>query len=61
MSQQRIPVWITAGVIPVVNVLLASIAAGFIFWFLGINPFDALKAMVYGAFGNSYGWGYTLY
>lgn len=61
MSQERIPVWITVVVIPITNVLLAAIAAGFIFWFLNINPLDALRAMVYGAFGSGYGWGYTLY
>lgn len=61
MSQQRIPAWITVGVIPVANVLIAAIAAGLVFLYLNINPLDALQSMVSGAFGNGYGWGYTLY
>jgi len=61
MSQQRIPAWITVGVIPLANVVMAAIAAGLVFWYLDINPFDALGTMAYGAFGSSYGWGYTLY
>lgn len=61
MSQQRIPAWITVGVIPLANVMMAALAAGVVFWYLSINPIDALQTMAYGAFGNSYGWGYTLY
>jgi simple sugar transport system permease protein len=61
MSQQRIPAWITVGVIPIANVAMAAFAAALVFWYLNINPVDALQAMAYGAFGSSYGWGYTLY
>ncbi|MEJ2042348.1 MAG: ABC transporter permease [Reinekea sp.] len=61
MSQQRIPGWIHVVVIPLVNILLASIAAGCVFLYLDINPIDAVGTMAYGAFGDSYGWGYTLY
>jgi simple sugar transport system permease protein len=61
MSQHRIPAWITVGVIPLANVAMAAFVAALVFWYLNINPGDALQAMVYGAFGSSYGWGYTLY
>jgi simple sugar transport system permease protein len=61
MSQQRVPGWIYVVVIPLVNILLASFAAGLLFWYLDINPFQAVATMAYGAFGDSYGWGYTLY
>ena len=61
MSQHRIPAWITVAVIPLANVAMAALAAALVFWYLNINPLDALQAMVYGAFGSSYGWGYTLY
>ncbi|PTY37725.1 sugar ABC transporter permease [Saccharospirillum sp. MSK14-1] len=61
MSQQRIPAWITVGVIPLANILIAAIAAGLVFLYLNINPIDALQSMVSGAFGSGYGLGYTLY
>lgn len=61
MSQQRIPAWIYVLVIPFVNIFLAALAAGFVFWYLDINPIDAVSTMAFGAFGDSYGWGYTLY
>jgi simple sugar transport system permease protein len=61
MSQPRIPAWINVIVIPFVNILLASLVAGLMFLYLDINPIDAVKTMAYGAFGDSYGWGYTLY
>lgn len=61
MSQQRIPAWIHVLVIPLTNILLAALVAGLMFWYLDINPIEAVGTMAYGAFGDSYGWGYTLY
>ncbi len=61
MSQQRIPGWVHVVVVPLVNILLAAIAAGLVFLYLDINPLEAVSTMAYGAFGDSYGWGYTLY
>ncbi|EAR11466.1 ABC transporter permease [Reinekea blandensis] len=61
MSQPRVPGWIYVVVIPLVNILLASLAAGLLFWYLDINPLQAVATMAYGAFGDSYGLGYTLY
>ncbi len=61
MSQQHVPAWIHVIVIPLANILLASFAAGLVFLYLDINPLDAVSTMAYGAFGDSYGWGYTLY
>lgn len=61
MSQQRIPAWIYVVCIPLVNILLATLVAGALFIYLDINPFDAVSAMAYGAFGSTYGLGYTLY
>lgn len=61
MSQQRIPAWVTVIGVPLVNILLAAVVSGFVFMYLNINPIDAVKTMAYGAFGSSYGWGYTLY
>lgn len=61
MSQQRIPGWVTVIAIPMVNILLAAIVSGLVFMYLDISPIEAVKTMAYGAFGSSYGWGYTLY
>lgn len=61
MSQPRVPGWIYVVVIPLVNILLASFVAGLLFWYLDINPLQAVSTMAYGAFGDSYGLGYTLY
>ncbi|MBU2864390.1 ABC transporter permease [Reinekea marina] len=61
MSAQRIPAWIYVVIIPIVNIMLAALAAGIMFWYLDINPIEAVNTMAYGAFGDSYGWGYTLY
>lgn len=61
MSKQAVPSWIYMVVIPLVNVVLAAFAAGLVFWYLDISPFAAVATMAYGAFGDSYGWGYTLY
>jgi len=61
MSQPQVPTWIHVIVIPMVNILMASIAAGLVFLYLDINPLQAVSTMAYGAFGDSYGWGYTLY
>lgn len=61
MSQQRIPSWIYILAIPLVNIALAALAAGLVFIYLDIDPLQAVATMAYGAFGDSYGWGYTLY
>lgn len=61
MSETQVPGWIYLILIPVLNILLAAVAAGLLFWYIDVNPFQAVSAMAYGAFGDSYGWGYTLY
>ncbi|TXR54780.1 ABC transporter permease [Reinekea thalattae] len=61
MSQQEIPNWVSIVIVPIVNIILAAIVSGFVFLYLDINPIDAVSTMAYGAFGSSYGWGYTLY
>ena len=61
MSQQQVPGWIYVLVIPLANILLAAFFASLVFLYLDINPLDAVSTMAYGAFGDSYGWGYTLY
>ena len=61
MSQARIPGWIYVVVIPLINIFLAALAAAFVFWYIDVSPIEAVVAMARGAFGDSYGLGYTLY
>ena len=61
MSQARIPAWISVGVLPAVNILLAFLVSAILFYYLDINPVDAAEIMWYGAFGTGEGIGFTLY
>ncbi|OSM50631.1 sugar ABC transporter permease, partial [Aeromonas salmonicida subsp. salmonicida] len=61
MSQARIPAWISVGVLPAVNILLAFLVSAILFYYLDINPVDAAQIMWYGAFGTGEGVGFTLY
>ena len=61
MSQVRIPAWISVGVLPAVNILLAFLVSAILFYYLDINPVDAAQIMWYGAFGTGEGVGFTLY
>jgi general nucleoside transport system permease protein len=56
-----LPRWADIAVIPIVNVLLAFLAAGLIVLIIGENPLKAVRIMIVGALGDSEGIGYTLY
>jgi simple sugar transport system permease protein len=55
------PRWLDLFGLPVINLLMALIVSGLIVLAIGANPFDAVRAMGVGAFGDLYGIGYTLY
>ncbi|CAM3514033.1 Branched-chain amino acid transport system / permease component [Vibrio aerogenes CECT 7868] len=61
MSQTRIPAWVTIGLLPAVNVMVAFLVSALLFIYIDINPLDAVKVMWAGAFGYAEGLGYTLY
>jgi ABC-type uncharacterized transport system permease subunit len=63
MSARRLPLprWIEIGAIPVLNVAIAFFVAGLIVLAIGANPLDAVRIMIYGAFGYPEAIGYTLY
>lgn len=61
MSQQRIPLWVNVGLIPLVNLLMAFAVSALLFYYIDINPLDAVKVMWEGAFGYAEGVGFTLY
>lgn len=61
MSQAKVPAWVSVGLIPLLNILLAFLVSGFVFLAIGEDPFEAAGYLIYGAFGYDEGIGYTLY
>lgn len=57
----KLPHWADVTLVPLASVVLAFIISGILIWAIGENPWAAVKLMVDGAFGSSYGWGYTLF
>ncbi|GGH49833.1 ABC transporter permease [Frigidibacter albus] len=55
------PRWADVALIPLLNLVIAFAISGLVILAIGENPWAALKIMVTGALGSSYGWGYTLY
>jgi len=56
-----LPRWIEIGFIPAINIFMAFIVSGVVVAAIGANPWDAMKILVVGAFGNAESIGYTLY
>ena len=56
-----IPKWADVVLIPLISLLLAAILSALVILAIGESPLNALKIMVDGALGSTYGWGYTLY
>ena len=62
MSALRpLPRWGDVVLLPVLNLILAFIVSGFVVLAIGQNPLAAMSAILTGAFGNGYNFGYTLY
>jgi len=61
MSQQRIPAWLTVGLVPAINILMAFAVSALLFVYIDINPLEAAQVMWEGAFTNAEGLGFTLY
>lgn len=62
MSARRpLPRWADVALLPVLNLVLALIVSGIVIALIGQNPFDAIRIMTVGAFGNLEGIGFTLY
>ena len=55
------PKWAEVILVPLISLLLAAILSAIVILAIGENPWEALKLMVDGALGSTYGWGYTLY
>lgn len=57
----ELPRWAEIVLVPLINLLLAAFLSALVIMAIGENPINALKLMVQGALGSTYGWGYTLY
>ena len=61
MTGDGLPRWVDLALIPLVNLLVALLLAGVVVLLVGENPWEALKALVWGAFGSWDQIGYTLF
>ena len=63
MSTASVPLpnWITYGLIPLLNLIVAFLISGLVVWFIGESPLDALVLLLQGALGSGEGIGFTLY
>jgi len=62
MSARRpLPRWADVALLPALNLLLAFVISGIVVTIIGENPFEALRILLYGAFGYGEGFGYTLH
>ena len=55
------PKWAEVVLVPLISLLLAAILSALVIVAIGEDPWMAVQTMVQGAFGSTYGWGYTLY
>ncbi|KFI30309.1 sugar ABC transporter permease [Haematobacter massiliensis] len=55
------PRWADVFLVPLVSILLAFIISALVILAIGADPVEAIRTMVTGALGSSYGWGFTLY
>ena len=58
---EAMPKWADIILIPLINLIIAFVLSGLVILFIGENPIEAVKVMVTGALGSTYGWGFTLY
>ncbi len=57
----KMPKWADVVLIPLISLLLAAALSALVILAIGEDPIAAVKLMVSGAIGSTYGWGYTLY
>jgi simple sugar transport system permease protein len=55
------PRWAEVVLVPLISLLLAAILSALVILAIGEDPVAAVKLMISGALGSTYGWGYTLY
>lgn len=57
----KMPKWADVVLIPLISLILAALISALVILAIGEDPIAAVKLMISGALGSSYGWGYTLY
>ena len=55
------PKWAEIVLVPLISLFLAAVISALVILAIGEDPVAAVKLMVTGALGSTYGWGYTLY
>src|SRR4029450_358773 len=60
-QQVALPRWIDIGLLPIINLIQALIVAGRVVMVIGVNPFEAMRIMAWGAIYDSVAISYTLY
>ncbi|MFD0978355.1 ABC transporter permease [Tropicimonas aquimaris] len=55
------PKWADVVLVPLISLILAFGISALVILGIGKDPVEAVKLMVTGAFGSTYGWGYTLF
>ncbi|WP_237153363.1 ABC transporter permease [Oryzibacter oryziterrae] len=63
MSTASVPLpnWITYGLLPLINLVVAFLISGLVVWFIGEDPIQAVTLMLQGALGRGEGIGFTLF
>ena len=61
LSRGELPKWVDYGMIPLLNLSAAFLVAGLVVIAVGENPIEAVRLMLFGAFGYGEGLGFTLY
>jgi simple sugar transport system permease protein len=60
-SRGELPRWVNLGLIPLLNLAAAFLVSGLIVLALGENPIEAVRLLIFGAFGYGEAIGYTLF
>jgi ABC-type uncharacterized transport system permease subunit len=55
------PKWAEVVLVPLISLALAAALSALVILGIGEDPVAAVKLMISGALGSTYGWGYTLY
>jgi simple sugar transport system permease protein len=56
-----LPRWVDLALVPALNLALALLVAGLVVVFIGENPVEAMRILIWGSLGSSYGIGFTLF
>ncbi len=60
-TRDDLPVWVNLGLLPLLNLMAAFFVSGLIVLLLGENPIEAVRLLIFGAFGYGEAIGYTLF